>query len=125
MLVCAFDVTDSNERQHQFDRIVRHFGHIDVLVNNAGILRIGYAHDLSEQDIQSQMQVNFLANVFLSRLVVRHWIDNYKTGRLIVNSSVAAHTPFPMYAAYAASKMALNVSRFYLFVHCLQRSLLQ
>jgi NAD(P)-dependent dehydrogenase (short-subunit alcohol dehydrogenase family) len=108
--VVAFDVSDSDERQKSFDSILKHFGNVDVLINNAGVLHLGFAHELTEQEIEHQIRINYVANVCLTQMLVRHWIQSKRAGRVIVNSSLCTYLPFPLYSAYCASKMALNVS---------------
>jgi 2-deoxy-D-gluconate 3-dehydrogenase len=74
--------------------IIARFGRIDVLVNNAGIIRRSPAVDFSEQDWDEVMGVNLKAPFFLSQAVARWWIrgggkalDGGKNRLKIVNTA--------------------------------------
>lgn len=79
---------------------------LDVLVNAAGILRLGAAEDLSAQDWQDCFDVN-VSGAFH---VLRHWIAVFKQqkrGAVVNVASNAAHVPRAGMTAYCASKAAL------------------
>lgn len=109
VVVAAFNVTSKEEREKHFKNIIEQFGRIDVLINNAGVINIGFAQELTDEEIERQTQINYLANVCTTNLVVRHWIKNKQPGRVIANSSLVTYLPYPLYAAYTGSKAALNV----------------
>ncbi|MCO6187573.1 2,3-dihydro-2,3-dihydroxybenzoate dehydrogenase [Rhizobium sp. L1K21] len=79
---------------------------LDVLVNAAGVLRLGSAEELSVDDWKACMDVN----AFGTFNVLRHWIPTFKAQRhgAIVNiASNAAHVPRTGMTAYCASKAAV------------------
>src|SRR4051794_10494357 len=53
------DVTSPEERQRMAEAAVRHFGGLDVLVNNAGIGATGHFADVSPERLRTIMEVNF------------------------------------------------------------------
>jgi len=55
------DVSDLDQCQHLIDETVAHFGGVDVLVNNAGMIVSGLFENLLPGDVERQFQVNFLA----------------------------------------------------------------
>lgn len=86
---------------------------LDVLVNAAGILRLGAAESLSAQDWQDCFDVNVGGAFHL----LRQWIALFKRqgrGAVVNIASNAAHVPRVGMAAYCASKAALAS-----FSHCL------
>lgn len=107
LLVTQLDVTRADERELAIEEAARHFGRIDVLVNNAGIGLIGALEETPEADLRALMEVNFFGAFDLIRRALPHL--RAQGGGAIVNvSSIAAIKPRAGYAAYAASKFALD-----------------
>ncbi len=69
---------DANALATLVGGIVERFGKIDVLVNNAGIIRRGPAVDFSESDWNDVLRVNLTSPFFLTQAVARWWL---KQGR--------------------------------------------
>jgi 3-oxoacyl-[acyl-carrier protein] reductase len=83
-------------------------GGCDILINSAGIGRIGTPlYEMSEKDFDAIFATNLRAPFLLMRSVVPHMI--HRGGGDIINiSSLAGQNPLPNGAAYSASKWALN-----------------
>lgn len=88
------------------------FGPIDLLVNNAGILRGADFLDLSEDDFDRVMRVNLKGAFLLSQSVARHMVERVQEGQpagAIVNiSSVSAILAMSTQLPYSVSKAALT-----------------
>lgn len=89
------------------DAALRAHGHVDVLVNNAGVAMMGGFHGVELSDFEWLFQVNFWAAVRLSKRLLPHLLT--RPGAQIVNvSSVFGLIAPEGQTAYAASKFALR-----------------
>jgi NAD(P)-dependent dehydrogenase (short-subunit alcohol dehydrogenase family) len=108
-LNCATDVTDAASVATLFDTAVEGFGRVDLLFNNAGVSAPAVPiPEVAEGDWRRVIDTN-LTGAFLVlqagfRAMVR---QSPRGGRIINNGSIAATTPRPNSAAYAASKHAI------------------
>ncbi len=82
-------------------------GHIDVLVNNAGIERVARTADVSIEEGETLLQVNLLAPLRLIHTVVPGMIGR-GSGHIVNVASVAGLVPLPYATHYSASKAALS-----------------
>lgn len=94
-----------------YDSVIRSFGRIDVLVNNAGIA-LNSPMDTPMEEWLDQWDrtqtVNLKATAQLSRLCIEHWQERKAPGRLIhIASRAAFRGDTPDYLAYAASKAGM------------------
>ncbi len=108
-LAIVADVTDESACCSLVSESIATFGHIDIVVNNAGHFggKVGgpvLEHDNSEWDDQFGMHV--MAPLFLCRAVSAHMIAR-KRGKIVNISSIAARRDPVFVPAYAAAKNAL------------------
>ncbi len=88
--------------------IAERFGKLDILVGNAGTLGpLTPAHQLKPKEWEKVMRVNVMANLRLIQ-TLDPLIRASDAGRMIFTTSGMAHMNIAYYAAYAASKAALN-----------------
>jgi NAD(P)-dependent dehydrogenase (short-subunit alcohol dehydrogenase family) len=101
------DVRRLAEVEHAIAAAVRHFGGIDVLVNNAGIGIFRSVADMAVDDWQKIIDTNLTGAFYCCRTAVPHL--RARGGGWIINiSSLSGKHPFAEAAAYCASKAALN-----------------
>jgi short-subunit dehydrogenase len=105
--VVQADVTSAADRQSMVDAAMRHFGGLDVLVNNAGIGATGHFADVSPDRLRKIMEVNFFGLTETTRVFLP--ILKQGTRPAIVNiSSIAGKCGIPARSDYSASKFAVQ-----------------
>ena len=87
--------------------IVNEAGGIDVLVNNAGVLRAGTAEDTAEETLRMVMETNFFGAALLSQVVLPY-MRKRGSGYIIMVSSLSGLAGLPGDFSYTASKFALE-----------------
>ena len=97
------DVTKRSDVEHLVEKTVDHFGSIDVLINNAGILKSSNAEDFSEMDWKQVIDVNLTGQFLCAQIIGKHMIKQ-KSGRIINISSIAGLAGYASSVAYSASK---------------------
>ena len=99
------DVSDAAQVRSMFESAEAAFGGVDVLVNNAGIMRLGALADIDDQLVDSQIAVNLKGTLNTLREASRR----LRAGGRIVNlSSSVVGLYQPTYAVYAATKAAVE-----------------
>ncbi|CAG9234235.1 putative 2-keto-3-deoxy-D-gluconate dehydrogenase [Paraburkholderia sabiae] len=82
-------------------------GRIDVLVNNAGIIRRADALTFTEDDWDDVMNVNLKSAFFLAQGVARHFVENGKRGKIINVASMLSFQGGIRVASYTSSKSGM------------------
>jgi NAD(P)-dependent dehydrogenase (short-subunit alcohol dehydrogenase family) len=100
------DVTDESQTVALIDRVVRRFGRVDVLFNNAGIAGVGNVLETEPDLFDSVMRVNVRGVYLMSRAVVPQMIEQ-RSGSIINMSSCIAEIGLARRVSYAASKGAV------------------
>jgi NAD(P)-dependent dehydrogenase (short-subunit alcohol dehydrogenase family) len=106
-LAIALDITDPGQREAAFQATLKHFGQLDVLVNNAGYGYVAAIEEGDESDFRAMFETNFFATLAMTRLVLPYFRER-RCGRIINNSSQAGLMANPGTGFYSASKHALE-----------------
>ncbi len=101
------DVSDPMFVEKWISAVYERFGAIDVLVNNAGISKIGLLQDMSPQEWDEVLRVNLTGAFHMCRSVIPGMVAA-KQGRIINISSVWGVAGASCEVAYSASKGGLN-----------------
>lgn len=83
------------------------FGHIDILINNAGVTQRSTAEETRLEVDRRLMEINFFAPVTLTKCLLPHFRER-QTGKVVAISSMAGLMGFPLRTSYAAAKHALQ-----------------
>lgn len=106
-LVLPVDLTDPSWVERAALRALAHRGHIDLLVNNAGMSNRGYALQTKLEVDRKVMELNYFGTIAVTKAILPSMLER-KQGRIVVVSSVLGKLGFPGRTAYAASKHALH-----------------
>ena len=89
--------------------VIEHFGHVDALFNNAGIIGRQSLLDSTEEQWRRVIDVNLNGTFFVSQAVLRHMVDKGIKGVVVNTSSVASQIVSPNTGAYSASKGGVSL----------------
>lgn len=106
--VVAFpcDVTDRAQVKELVDVVGGHFGKIDVLVNNAGVIQVGPVESMTLEDYEEAMKTHFWGPLYTT-LAVLPDMRRRREGRIVNVSSIGGKIGTPHLVPYSASKFAL------------------
>src|SRR5581483_3845978 len=107
MDVRRLDVTEFASLPEFVSGVVRVYGRIDVLVNNAGFAVAGFAEDMSLDEIRFQFETNFFGNVALTQAVLPV-MRKQRSGHVLMMSSIGGLHGALSISSYSASKFALE-----------------
>ena len=105
--VYKMDVDADASVREAIGRITKELGPIDVLVNNAGIERMGTVEELALTEYRAVMETNYFGVIRCMQAVLPSMIQK-KRGCIINVASVAGRIASPSMSAYSASKFALE-----------------
>ena len=100
------DVVDEKACKEAIEKVVKHFGRIDVLINNAGITHRSAFFETDLEVYKRVMEVNLFGSINCTKAALDALIR--RRGRIIITSSVAGFAPLLGRTGYAASKHALH-----------------
>jgi NAD(P)-dependent dehydrogenase (short-subunit alcohol dehydrogenase family) len=106
-LKLPLDVTDSASVAGATAEVIRRFGRIDVLVNNAGYAVRGAVEEVSAEQAHEMFDVNVYGVMRMIHAVVPH-MRQQGAGRIINIGSVAGKLALPVNGTYSATKFALE-----------------
>ncbi len=106
ILLVKADVTNKDQIQNLVKTAIEKFGHIDVLVNNAGITRDGLLMRMKEEDFDKVIEINLKGTFLVTKEVVPYMMKK-REGSIINISSVVGVVGNAGQSNYAASKAGI------------------
>ncbi|MBK1878853.1 SDR family oxidoreductase [Pelagicoccus mobilis] len=103
----GLDIADYEATTRLVRETEQSIGSVDILINNAGISYRSTVEDMTDEDEQRQLQVNYLGPMHLIRTCLPE-MRRKRYGRIINISSVGGMMAMPTMASYSASKFALE-----------------
>ena len=106
VLCVKTDVTKEEDCKNLVEQTVKHFGKIDVLVNNAGISMRAVFKDMDLNVMRSLMDTNFWGTVYCTKYALPYLLET--KGSVVGVISTAGYVGLPARTAYSASKFAVR-----------------
>jgi NAD(P)-dependent dehydrogenase (short-subunit alcohol dehydrogenase family) len=106
VLTIACDVAERALVRQAIEIVVHHFGRVDMLINNAGVIQVGPLEHMTYTDYHHAMNVHFWGALHCTEAVLPY-MRQRRCGRIINIASIGGLIALPHLAPYSASKFAL------------------
>jgi len=106
-LVIPTDVTQQGQVDRLVEAVIDHWGHIDILVSNAGQYIRAPIYRMDPSVMEQSMAVNFFGGVYAVHAVLPHMLAR-SSGHIVFVSSLDGKFALPGDAPYVAAKFALT-----------------
>jgi NAD(P)-dependent dehydrogenase (short-subunit alcohol dehydrogenase family) len=106
VLPVQMDISKLNDIDEAIEKSMKHYSHIDILVNNVGIGAPNKAENVTEKDFDETINVNLKGTFFTAQAVGRQMIKQ-KSGRIINLSSQAGFVALETESIYCMTKAAI------------------
>jgi glucose 1-dehydrogenase len=111
-ILVAADVSQEEPVAEMFERVLDEYGHLDLLVNNAGIQIAADTDELPVAAFDKVLAVNLRGAFLCSQHAIRHWLGAGTAGSIVNVSSVHQVIPKPCFVGYSVSKGGMqNLTR--------------
>ncbi len=104
-LAVQANISKVSDTTELFEQAIAKFGHVDVLVNNAGLMITQPISEVTEEVFDSQFQVNVKGTYFMLQNAFKKLADN---GTIVNLSTSVNGQMFPTYSVYAGTKGAVE-----------------
>ena len=101
------DVTSKSDCDSFVDTVVKKWGRVDILINNAGLMPLSYFKNCKVKEWEQMIDVNIKGLLYCTSAVIPYMIDK-KSGHIINLSSIAGRIVFAGGSVYCATKHAIT-----------------
>jgi 3-oxoacyl-[acyl-carrier protein] reductase len=88
-LAIACDVSSAQQVTAAFEEVANRFGRIDILINNAGVLRDNLSFKMSEEDWDTVLDIHLKGSFLCSRAAQKYMVQQ-EYGKIVMTSSIVA-----------------------------------
>ena len=107
VLMVEADLVEEGHMDTLINATLDRWGQIDIFVNNAGTIKIGWAHRGKTSDWRYQFNINLWAYLTGTRLVLPHMLARGQ-GDIVFIDSIAGRHAVPLWSCYTATKFAVR-----------------
>lgn len=107
VLALRCDVSDKEQVDQMIRAINIHYGQVDVLINNAGVIEVGPIENQTLEDFEEAMKVNFWGALYPTWAVIPY-MRQRREGRIVNICSIGGKISIPHLVPYCTSKFALT-----------------
>lgn len=107
LFTIVLDVTDEPQVRAAVSAALAHFGHVDVLVNNAGICLLGAVEESSGDEVERLYRTNVFGLLNVTRALLPS-MRQRRSGHIINISSVAGYSAYAGFGVYSSTKFAVE-----------------
>lgn len=107
VLILSADISNSNDVKTMLTSSIKKFGHIDYLINNAGVSMTKKMMEIDDNDWDKVLDVNVKGTFNVLKNVAKSMIENRARGAIVNIASIAGEKGRPDFLTYAASKAAV------------------
>jgi len=107
IIVKKLDVTKKEDCDSFINLVTKTWNHIDILINNAGIMPLSFFKNLKVSEWEQMIDVNLKGVLYCTAAVIPFMITK-KSGHIVNISSVAGRIVFPAGSVYCATKHAVT-----------------
>jgi short-subunit dehydrogenase len=99
------DISHANEPVPLVQRVIQHFGRLDILVNDAGMIQVAPLNSLTHEDFERAMNLMFWGPVNLTLAALAHMTER-RSGRVVNITSIGGRVSVPHLLPYSCAKFA-------------------
>jgi NADP-dependent 3-hydroxy acid dehydrogenase YdfG len=107
IFVRKLDVTNKSDCDSFVDAVVKKWGKVDILINNAGLMPLSFFENGKVEEWEQMIDVNIKGVLYCTSAVIPYMLDE-KSGHIVNISSVAGRIVFAGGSVYCATKHAIT-----------------
>lgn len=106
-ILVSGDISKLSDIEHFTEAISSHWDHVDLLINNAGVVSASALKDISDHDIINQININLTGLILLTKKALPLILKSEEAGIMNISSGLG-YIAKPFYSVYAATKAGVR-----------------